>query len=123
MGASVGYARSLWLTVVRLRELAIEQMTPLGPKKAGALRVAIVCQIMAGSQGPTSCFQTCTRIRNTFAMPDAYARRSVCKPNCLMTQRGQGNAWQRAGVHRFVASVVFTCETCGPHLTILDSDC
>ncbi len=35
-------------------------------------------------------------------MPDAYARRSVCNPECLMTQRGQGNAWQRAGVQRVV---------------------
>lgn len=39
MGAFVGYARCLWLTVVTpkyARELAIEVMTPLGPDHVGA---------------------------------------------------------------------------------------
>lgn len=44
------------------------------------------------------------RTQNTFAMPDAYARPIVCNPKCLNTQCGQGNAWQRAGVQRVVAS-------------------
>jgi len=100
VGASVGYARCLWLTDVRpkyARELAVEVMTPLGHDHVGTREVT-VHQLTAGSQGPTSCCPTCMRIRNTLATPDAYARRSACNPKCLMTQRGLGNAWQRAGV-------------------------
>lgn len=56
MGASIGYARCLWLTVVRpkyARELAIKVMTPLGPGHVGTGEVT-VHQTIAGSQGPTS---------------------------------------------------------------------
>ena len=77
-------------------------MTPLGPDHVGTHEVT-VHQIIAGSQGQTSCCPTCMRIRNTLAMPDAYVEVSAIK-KCLMTQRGQGNAWQRAGVQRVVAS-------------------